>query len=149
MKKLVFIFLFFVNLLQAQKISVGFVFAPQVTSSNLKKWEQINPLHASVWYQLNENLFFQTGYTVQYEKLIFAAGYKNLYAVNLLSTNTDKNFFGLGIIFPISKFNPSVLFIEPGTLYSFKGKQEFPLILSAGIFIPFKKLIYEKQKGSS
>ncbi len=92
MKVLVFVFLVSVNILQAQKISVGFVFAPQITSSNLKQWEQINPLHACVWYQPNDNLFFQTGYTVAGKNLIFAGGYKSFYAVNLVNVNKGLHF---------------------------------------------------------
>ena len=150
MKKLVFLllFLFCVNFLQAQKISIGFVFAPQITCSNLKNWKQITPLHTCAWYQSNENFFLQTGYTVSSKNLIFAGGYKSFYAVNLINMDKGLNFFGVGMVFPFSKFNPSLLFIEPGTLYSFKGENKFPLILSTGIFIPFKKLIFEKTKGS-
>lgn len=149
MKRLVFLFLLSINILQAQKISVGFVFAPQITSSNFKSWQQISPLHTVIMYQPNENLYFQTGYTVQYSNLIFAGGYKNLYAINLINTNKGLNFFGSGIVFPISPFNPSTVFVELGTNYSFKEKNNFTLILSMGIFVPFRKLIYEKKQGGS
>lgn len=149
MKNLVFAlsFLFLVNL-QGQKISVGFVMAPQITSSDFKEIKQINPLHLMLTYSKDSNQDFNLGYTVIFKNIALNYRYKNYYVVNLINIDNQPHFFGLGITIPISKFNPAVLFIEPGTLYSFEKKNKFPLILSAGIFIPFKKLIYEKTKRS-
>jgi hypothetical protein len=149
MKKLVFLLLLVVNFLQAQKISVGFVFAPQITSSNLKDIKQINPLHLMLTYSKDSNQDFNLGYTPMFKNIALNYRYKNYYVVNLINIENQPHFFGLGITFPISKFNPAVLFIEPGILYSFKGENKFPLILSAGVFAPFKKTIYQKKQGSS
>lgn len=149
MKKLVFLFLLFVNLLQAQKTEIGFIFAPQITSSNLKDIKQINPLHLMLTYSKDSNQDFNLGYTPMFKNIALNYRYKNYYVVNLINIKNQPHFFGLGITFSISKLNPAVLFVEPGTLYSFKGENKFPLILSAGVFVPFKKTIYQKKQGSS
>lgn len=149
MKRLVFLFLLCVNLLQAQKISAGFVFAPQLTSSNFKDLTQINPLHLMLTYSKDSNQDFNLGYTVMFKNIATSYRYKKYYVFNLINTNKQPNYFGAGITLQISKLNPAVFFIEPGTIYSFKKKNTFPLILSTGIFIPFKKLIYEKKQGGS
>lgn len=141
MEKLVFVFLLFVNFLQAQKIEVGFMMVPQITSSDFKAPTQTNPLHAGLWYHFNENIFLILAYTAQSENIFSGLVYKNYYLVQSLNINNNSNYSGLGIVFPISRFNPATLFFEIGTSYSFKEKNNLPVILSTGIFIPFKKEI--------
>jgi hypothetical protein len=150
MKKLVFVLLLFVNLSQAQKIEIGFMLVPQITSSNFKAPEKIAPLHSGIWYNFKDNKTFTAiAYTVENKNLFFAIGYENYYVVKSFNLNNNGNYVGFGTTFPISRFNPSVLFVELGTSYYFKEKNNFPLILSTGIFVPFRKLIYEKKQGSS
>jgi len=146
-KKLVFIFLLLVNLLQAQKIEVGFMLSPQIFSVNFNEPQKSVPLFAGVWVHLNKNKFTALAYDAENKNIFSVFGIKDYYLINGFNLAKNPNYTGIGKIFEIEKITP-VIFTEIGTNYSFKEKNNFPIILSTGVFIPFRKLIYEKTKRS-
>ncbi len=138
MKNICFLFLFcaFGLNLSAQKLSIGINLAPQIYTVDFKKPKQFNPVHTLVWYQISEKITIAGGYTVLTDNLVNAFIYENWYAVHLVNTAGESNFLGIGHTFPVPK-TQAALFLELGTLY----ERKMQVVLSAGVFIPFKKKI--------
>ncbi len=121
-------------------VYLGFNLAPQVYTVDFKKPQQTIPVHALVWYEINENVTIAGGYTVLNDNIVTAVIVKNHYFVFLHETTGKvtnglayRNFLAIGHTFPVPKTQAS-LFLEFG-MYA---ENPIKTILSAGVFIPFK-----------